>query len=86
MLLKKPISLSLDRYAVWDNASAESKKDLEAIHNEAARIITGTKKLCSINKFLTDLGWESLQSRRTKHTLILFYTIVNGLTPEYLQT
>ena len=42
--------------AVCDNASAESKKHLEAVHNEAARIITGTTKLCSINKFLTDLG------------------------------
>ena len=27
-----------------------------------------------------------MQSRRTKHKLILFYKIVNGLTPMYLQT
>ena len=71
--------------AVWDNVSAESKKHLEAVHNEAAKIITGATKLCSINKFLTDLGWESLQSKRTKHKLILFYKFVNGLTSEYLQ-
>ena len=68
--------------AVWDNASTENKKRLEAVHNEAARIITGATKLCSINKFLTDLGWGSLQSRRTKHKLKPFYKIVNGLTPE----
>ena len=72
--------------SVWDNASTESKKQLEAVHNEAARIITGATKLCSIKKFLTDLGWESLQSRRSKHKLILFYKMVNGLAPEYLQT
>ena len=25
--------------AVWDNASTESKKQLEAVHNDAARIL-----------------------------------------------
>ena len=38
--------------AVWDNASVESKKQLEAVHNEAARIITGETKLSSIRTFL----------------------------------
>ena len=72
--------------AVWDNASTESKKQLEAVHNEAAMIITGATKLCSISNLLSDLGWESLQARRTKHKLIIFYKIINGLTPEYLQS
>ena len=72
--------------AVWDNASTESKKQLEAVHNEAARIITGATKLCSISNLFSDLGWESLQARRTKHKLIIFYKIINGLTPEYLQS
>ena len=72
--------------AVWDYASAESKKNLEAVHDKAARIITGATKLYSINKFLSDLGWECLQSRRTKHKLTFYYKIVNGLTSEYLQT
>ena len=31
--------------AVWDNATAESKKQLEAVHNEGVRIITGATKL-----------------------------------------
>ena len=72
--------------AVRDNASTESKKQLEAVHNEAARIITGATKLCSISNLLSDLGWESLQARRTKHKLIIFYKIINSLTPEYLQS
>ena len=49
--------------SVWDNCSPDSKKRLEAIHTEAARIIVGATKLCSIEKLLTDLGWETLQSR-----------------------
>ena len=70
--------------SVWDNASVDSKKQLDAVHTEAARIITGATKLCSIEKLLSDLGWESLQNRRNKHKLIIFYKIINGLTPNYL--
>ena len=71
---------------VWDNASTDSKKQLESVHNEAARIITGATKLCSIAKLHADLGLESLQARRTKQKLIVFYKMINGLTPEYLHT
>ena len=58
--------------SVWDNSSSEMKKKLDAIHIEAARTITGATKLCSIDKILADLGWESLQSRRDKHKLVIF--------------
>ena len=71
--------------AVWDNASKECKKQLETIHNEAARIITGATKLCSISKLLTDLGLETLQERRLKHKLVILYKMLNGSAPEYLQ-
>ena len=54
--------------SVWDNASVDSKKQLDAVHIEAARIITGATKLCSIEKLqsysLTILGWESLHNRQ----------------------
>ena len=70
--------------AVWDNCSAENKKQLESIHVEAGRIITGATKLCSIEKLFTDLGWESLQNRRNKHKLTIFYKILSGITPDYL--
>ncbi|MCW4249933.1 MAG: reverse transcriptase family protein [Candidatus Thiodiazotropha endolucinida] len=43
--------------AVWDNCTNECKMQLETIHNEAARIVTGATKLCSIQKLLSDLGW-----------------------------
>ena len=70
--------------SVWDNCSSESKKQLEAIHTESARIVSGATKLCSIEKLFVELGWESLQSRQNKHKLILFYKIFHGLTPDYL--
>ena len=67
------------------NASTETKQKLEAMHIEAARIITGATKLCSIQKLFDDLGWESLQSRRNNHKLIIFYKIMYGLAPDYLR-
>ena len=58
--------------SVWDNSSTEAKTQLEAFHIEAARTITGATKLCSINRLLGELGWESLQNRRNKHKIIIF--------------
>ena len=46
--------------SVWDNSSTEAKKQLKAIHVEAARTVTGATKLCSINRLFGELGWESL--------------------------
>lgn len=70
--------------AVWDNCSSESKKMLDSVHVEAARIITGATKLCSIDKLLSDLGWDTLQERRNKHKLVIFFKMLNNCTPNYL--
>ena len=63
-----------------DKASVESKKQLEAVYKETARI--GGTNLCRIKNLPDDLGWDSLQARREVHKLIIFYKMVNGLTPE----
>lgn len=71
---------------IWDNSTLANKKYLDTIQVEAARIITGGTKLCSLHKLYSDTGWETLQSRRNKHKLFHLYKIINGLTPEYLQS
>ena len=53
--------------SVWNSASVDFKRQFDAVHLEATRIITGATKLCSIEKLLSDLGWGSLQNRRNKH-------------------
>ena len=35
---------------IWDNCSLESTKLLDAVHVEAALIVTGATKLCSIER------------------------------------
>ena len=47
-------------------------------------MVNGAKKLCNIEKLLTELGWDTLQKRRRNHKLIIPYKIVNGHTSNYL--
>ena len=51
---------------------------------QAAREITGATKLCSIEKRFADLRWESLQNRRNKHKLVIFYKILHDIAPKYV--
>ena len=70
--------------SVWDNRSSNSKKQLESINIEAARIITGATKLCSIEKHFNDFGWETIQSRCNEHKRVLLYKVLHSLAPNYL--
>ena len=64
---------------VWDNCTQYEANELEKIQIEAARIVTGSTKLVSIDALYTENGWETLESRRNKHKVTLFYKI-NYLT------
>lgn len=70
---------------IWTNCTLECKRLLEKVQLEAARIVTGATKLSSIQKLYSDTGWDTLQSRQTKHKSIQLYKMINGLTPRYLQ-
>lgn len=69
---------------VWGNCTKENSELLEKVQIEAARIITGLRVNSSRSILYSELGWETLQSRRDKHKLILFYKIIHGLAPQYL--
>ena len=56
---------------------------LESVQHSAALAVTGTWKGTSRDKLCTELGWESLSSRRWSWRLTLFYKVVNYLSPEY---
>ncbi len=51
---------------IWDNCTNELKTDMDAIQNEAGRIVTGATKLCSLENLCRDLKLESLSNRRKK--------------------
>ena len=56
---------------------------LESIQYSAALAVTGAWKGTSRVKLYDELGWESLNLRRWYRRLVLFYKIVNNLTPDY---
>ncbi len=70
----------------FDSCTNLERDELEKIQHEAARIVTGTTKLVSIQKLMQETGWETLSSRRRKHKLILFYKMITDQTPGYLSS
>ena len=69
---------------IWDNCSATLANELEKLHLEALRIITGSVRGTSHEKLYKESGFVTLQARRDRHKLIVFYKIVHGLLPIYL--
>ena len=55
----------------------------ESVQYSAARAVTGTWRGTSREKLNTELGWESLSSRRWSRRLTFLYKIINNLTPTY---
>ena len=71
---------------IRDNCSQYEKDELEKIQNEAARIATGATRLISLSTLSKEIGWESLEMRRTNHKLTLFYKMTHNLAPLYLSS
>ena len=58
-------------------------EELESVQYSAALAVTGAWKGTSREKLYNELGWESLNLRRWSRRLVMFYKIVNNITPEY---
>ena len=69
---------------IFDNLTNFDHNELDKIQNEAARIVTGTTKLTSIENLYTDTGWQPLGNRRKIHKLILMYKILYSQAPSYM--
>ena len=69
---------------IWDNCSQYEKQELNKIQNEAARKATRATRLVSIRTLCKEIGWESLEKRRSDHKLTLFYKMTHNLAPLYL--
>ena len=65
---------------IWSPYTKDQKRKLEMVQRRAARYVTNRHhNTSSVTSMLDQLGWESLESRRTKAQLTMFYKIVNGL-------
>ena len=61
-------------------------KKLESTQYQAALAVSGAWKGTNRSKIYNELGWESLNDRRTYRRQIQLYKIIKGLTPDYLKT
>ena len=66
--------------SVWDPHAQKNIKRLEAVQRRAAGFVVGDYLyMDSLSQMIQDLGWQSLQRRRSNSKLIMVYRIVYGL-------
>ena len=63
---------------VWAGGCDADLHKLDSIQRDSARLVTGIELL------FRDVGWQLLRARRTHQRLTLFYKVVNGLAPSYM--
>ena len=61
---------------IWDNCLQSEKQELEKIQIEVV----------SIAALYREIRWDSLDERRRKYKLTLFYKMTNALAPLYLSS
>ena len=71
---------------LWDNITHNKKYELDITRKKAARIVTVTTKLVSMQSLNKHTKWENLRGEEKKSKLTLFYNMVNGLSPSYLSS
>ena len=71
---------------VCDNCTQQDKDRLEKIQIEAARLVTGTSIYITLQKLYREIGWLTLENRRTYQKIILAFKIKNTIVPEYFSS
>ena len=66
--------------SAWDPYTQTNITQLEAVQRRAARFVKGDyRTTSSTSQMLTELGWNTLQQRRTNSKLVMVYRITHGL-------
>ena len=69
---------------MFDGLSVADSIKLESVQRRAARVCTGAMRRTELKVMLSDLEWDTLESRRKKAKLNLFFNIKHALVPGYL--
>ena len=66
--------------SAWDPYTQSSINKLEGVQRRAARFVTGDyRTTSSVSEMISNLGWETLQERRTEAKMVMMYRITYGL-------
>jgi hypothetical protein len=71
--------------AIFDSCSEAKSKQLENVQRQAALVCSQAYRHTSHRLLLEDMGLELLATRRNCHKLVMFFKMVNNMTPEYLR-
>ena len=64
----------------WDPHTQTNISKLKAVQRRAARLVKGDYcTTSSVSEMISDLGWETLQERRTQAKFLMMYRITHGL-------
>ena len=75
----------MDNCSKFDNCSKYLSDLLEGVQYRAGKIVSGAIHRTSHELLYKELGWERLEERRKKQRLKIFYKILHGDSPLYLQ-
>ena len=70
---------------IYDNCTICESDKIECVQKCTARVCTGAMKRTEYKNLQTELGWNSLKSRRSVAKGCLTYKILNSQTPEFLR-
>ena len=71
---------------IWDNCQQYEKDYLKKIQIEAARLATLTTKLVSTVSLYSEIGWDTLDTRRKRQKRFISTKMVDHLKPLYLSS
>ena len=74
-------SMILHCDVIYDSCTMYESEQLDKLQRKASLLCTGAFRITSNEQLLKELGWPKLKNRRTSHRLVLFYKILNDLTP-----
>ena len=69
---------------VWDNCTNALSDEIEKLNLDAIRTIIGAVRGTSHHKLYEESGLIPLKERRRRHKLLLYFKIIRGMTPQYL--
>ena len=69
-------------HTIWDPHQQSNKDTIEKVQRRAARFVSNDySRKSSVTKMLTQLEWDTLETRRTRARLRLIYKETHGLIP-----
>ena len=79
--------------SVWDPYTFQQINALERVQQQAARVVTSdyfSRDTGSVTNMLQQLAWDTLEERRARNRVVMFYKITNNLVEVplhyYIQT